>query len=66
MKRGYQQMKKGPSHQLWRGDLIDKAAVKKSLEENILAGLGLDVTQQNQKQTRNLSKPVFQNMENAF
>lgn len=49
-----------------RGDLIDEAAVKKSLEEKHLGGLGLDVFAIEPKTNKESFKSVFQNMENVF
>jgi D-3-phosphoglycerate dehydrogenase len=61
------QMKKGAILiNCGRGDLIDEAAVKKSLEEKYLGGLGLDVFPSEPKTNKEPFTTVFQNMENVF
>ncbi len=49
-----------------RGDLIDETAVKKSLEDKHLGGLGLDVYATEPKTNKESFNTVFQNMENVF
>lgn len=49
-----------------RGDLMDEAAVKKSLEEKQLGGLGLDVFLNEPKSNKEAFNTVFQNVENVF
>ena len=49
-----------------RGDLMDEAAVKKSLEENHLGGLGLDVFLNEPKSNKEAFISIFQNAENVF
>jgi len=49
-----------------RGDLMDEQAVKKSLEEKCLGGLGLDVYNAEPKTNKEPFETVFRNMENVF
>ena len=49
-----------------RGDLMDEAAVIKSLEEKQLGGLGLDVFLNEPKSNKESFNTVFQNVENVF
>ncbi len=61
------QMKKGAILiNCGRGDLIDEEAVRKSLEEKHLGGLGLDVYATEPKTNKEPFKTIFQNMENVF
>jgi D-3-phosphoglycerate dehydrogenase len=61
------QMKKGAILiNCGRGDLIDEAAVKKSLEEKHLGGLGLDVYAVEPKTNKEPFTTVFQHLENVF
>jgi len=61
------QMKKGAILiNCGRGDLIDEAAVKKSLDEKHLGGLGLDVYAGEPKTNKEPFTTVFQNTENVF
>jgi D-3-phosphoglycerate dehydrogenase len=61
------QMKKGAILiNCGRGDLIEEEAVKKSLDEKHLGGLGLDVYASEPKTNKEPFKTIFQNMENVF
>lgn len=61
------QMKKGAILiNCGRGDLIDETAVKNSLAEKHLGGLGLDVYASEPKTNKESFTTVFQNLENVF